>query len=239
MKKSFLLIAVIAAMLFTGFTYSDAIAQGSIEGVVLDADGEAVAGAEVAITGDMRHGDRPYRDQTQTGDDGSFGFDGVPAGEYMIVAVDRELGMARDQIEVADDNVTNVELQLGGRQGDDENGIGSVSGSVVNQNGEDVAGAHIVLQSMNHDRGDMMRPMTTQSDREGAFSFDEVPAGNYIVAAMTRDGMMAHERIAVAADENTEVELTIRRVRRPNDDGENDQRRHDRRRHDRRWRDRR
>ena len=49
----------------------------------------------------------------------------------------------------------------------------------------------------------------TKSEKDGVFSMSDIPAGDYIVAAMTKDGLMAREKVTVKADETAKVELKL------------------------------
>ncbi len=241
MKKGMFIVAALVALLAFGFGSQDAFAQGSVAGTVIDADGEAVAGAHVSIVG-MRggRGDRPHVDRTETDDDGAFGFDEVPEGDYVITAGAREMGMDRERIEVADGEETEVELQLqghgGGGGGDDEDmEFGSVSGTVIDADGEPVAEAHVVIvirqQGDNDRRGRWhrrhVRHVRGETDENGEFTFDEVPVGNGLIMAGKREVGRARERIEVEVDEETEVELQLqgREDRGGDGDGDGDDRR--------------
>ena len=194
-------------ILALGFTVQDANAQGQVIGIVIDADGDPVAGAQVMLTQMVRgRGERPFRAETQTDRRGLFEFNRVPAGNYMIAAGAEDLGRARVQIEVADREVTHVRLELQGRN-DDERGVGAVVGFVQTPDGEGVAGVRIILTPMRRGR---VRPMTTVSDRRGNFAFVEVPEGMYMVQAIVRGGY-ASARLEVVADQRNRVRLVLHR----------------------------
>ena len=172
---------------------------GSISGTVSTEDGNPVAGAGVAIWDDERN-----HMETRTDEDGAFAFERVPAGAWNIRASMEGMEAAQDQIEVAANENTEVLLVLGddgGGGGDD--GVGSVSGTVFNQRREAVAGAAVTLMN---DRREVIGE--TETDDEGAFSFEEVPAGGYTVLAQHGD-LSALERIRVVGDQNTEVRLLL------------------------------
>ena len=70
-----------------------ALAQaGSISGRVVTAEGEPVAGAEVLLA--------ELRRRTAAGEDGSFRFDDVPPGEYLLEASSERLGSSVERVTV-------------------------------------------------------------------------------------------------------------------------------------------
>ena len=223
MKKNFLIIAVFAALMALGFNAPTAFAQGSVIGQVIDADNNPVEGAHVELQQIIHErGQRPFRAQAQTNERGIFEFPRVLAGDYVIHAGTRELGMAREEIEVVDDEVTRIRLQLEGRRGgddDEERGVGAVIGIVLTPDGDPFEGAAITMTPMQRQRGERVRPYRARSDENGQFVFLEVPEGMYIVQASVR-GAGARARLEVVADQRNRVELVLQRIGRRGDDGE-------------------
>ncbi len=111
--------------------------KGTVSGMVIDANGKAVASANVAIVdasqmpgrpkkdkkaadgaegkpkGDKPKGDRPEPvAKGKTDAEGKFSLTDVPAGEYMLVARAKEAGNARQKITVTAGQDTHVELTL-------------------------------------------------------------------------------------------------------------------------------
>ena len=209
MRKSLLFAVTLLALVALGFTFQDARAQGAVTGTVIDADGNPVAGAMVVIRGEMqRRGERPYLNTMQTNDEGGFGFRRVPAGNYMIGAMARGLGGVRQAIEVADGEVTEVGLQLpGAKGGGDQPEVGSVTGRVIDADGNAVAGAKVMMVPADGMR--RHRALTARTADDGSFTLDAVPVGRYVIAAMARGLGADRERIAVAADQATDVELQL------------------------------
>lgn len=213
MKRNIFLITALALIAF-GFVAQDAYADGAVAGVVIDAEGEPVAGAMVTIMAAERvRGERPFRARFETGDNGTFGWREVPAGRYYIHAGAREVGVAREIIGVRDRRVTRLELQLAdpreGREGRGENGeieFGSVVGQVVNADGEPIADA-VVTISMRIGR--RMRPLRMITNERGIFEFERVPAGNGAIMAGVRRVGRVVERIEVVAGEETRLRLVI------------------------------
>jgi iron complex outermembrane recepter protein len=79
-------------------------AAGTIAGRVVSADGTPVAGAEVRVAG--------IRRRATSGEDGSFRFDSLPPGDYLLEASSSRLGTAVDRIRVAAGAVTDATLIL-------------------------------------------------------------------------------------------------------------------------------
>ncbi len=223
MKKGLLMTALLALVAF-GFTGMNAVqAEGAVAGAVIDQDGEPVEGAHVVLVAAVRErGERPFHARGESAENGGFLFEEVPAGEYFISAGAREAGHVRAEIEVADDEVTEVELQLevfGWGDNDDEEEeveFGSVSGVVIDADGEPVARAFVnIMPNFREMRGFRgmrrggFRPLFVMTDREGAFAFDEVPAGNHNIMANAMRAGMARDEVVVEADQNTEVELQL------------------------------
>lgn len=220
MKKHLPVLMALAALLALGFQVHDAQAVGAVAGRVIDADGNAVAGAQVSLMGMMMHrGERPYHAQTVSSDDGTFGFRAVPAGQYVVAAMTRELGGARAQIRVADDQVTQVELQLQGRGGGGGGGggggevqVGTVTGTVLDREGNAVEGARVMAAPLVMRRGEghrQMHPFFARTDADGHFTFENVPVGQWMIIAGARGLGMDRERADVVADQVTEVELQL------------------------------
>ncbi len=212
MKKGFFLLALAAALVALGFGSQEALAEGAVTGVVIDADGEPVAGAHVMLmAAERQRGERHFRVRGETNENGVFGFRQVPEGRYMIVAMAREVGAAREMIGVRDDEVTRVQLQLQGRERE-EPGRGTVGGTVIDPDGEPVVGAWVALVPVqrNQRRGFRARGHRIQTDRSGVFVFENVPEGEYVVMAWARGIGRARDRVEVIADQAVRVQLQLR-----------------------------
>ena len=90
---------------------------GSVVGQVVNADGEPVAGAIVALVSLERrnHRGRHRGMRTRTAEDGTYSFENAPAGNYRAMAWARGVGRARTDLEVVAGEETEVDLTLQGR----------------------------------------------------------------------------------------------------------------------------
>lgn len=97
---------VLLAMLFClGIQHLPALAQnppGSIAGRVTTPEGTAIPDAQVRLV--------ELRRQTQAGQDGSFRFDNVPAGSYLLEVTSSRAGAAVERVAVAAGAVAEVTL---------------------------------------------------------------------------------------------------------------------------------
>lgn len=208
MKAGLFLLTVMTALIAFGFSGQNAYAQGAIQGTVFDADGESVGGAVVAIHQMIRErGVRPYRDRVETDEDGEFAFNRIPAGNYVVMAGAREMGVARTRAVVNDGEITRVRLQLQGRR-EDQRGRGVIVGTVVDADGAAVPDARVILMRGDRQPGRHARRVNTVTDRQGAFVFENIPEGNYRVAAMTREARGVAD-VEVVADQRNRVEIVL------------------------------
>ncbi len=218
MKKLSLLIVALAAIVALGFNSTPALANGWVVGAVLDADGNGVVGAQVGIQGvEHRRGERPFVARTETGEDGLFRFDDVPAGRYVVTAMMRPLGCGRAEAVVEDGQGTRVVIRLEGRQGGGGGGgenpeieYGWIFGT-VSFNNEAVADARVVAAPvrLNHRRGLVRARLVTNTDENGNYRIDEVPVGNWIVMAMKPNVGVGRGRAEVSVDEGAEVNIEM------------------------------
>jgi iron complex outermembrane receptor protein len=77
---------------------------GVLTGKVVTADGAPVSGAEVRVT--------ELRRRTTSGEDGSFRFEALPPGDYLLEATDPRLGAAVDRVRVTAGETAEVTLAL-------------------------------------------------------------------------------------------------------------------------------
>lgn len=85
----------------------------------------------------------------------------------------------------------------------------TVSGRVLDADGNGVEGAVVALQGMNHHRGQRPFMGRTESGADGSFSFAEVPAGSYVLTAMKRELGMAQTRIPDLNGDVEGIELVL------------------------------
>ena len=196
---------------------------GSVSGTVFTEDGAAVEGAQIILMGEMNDNRRPDVYRGETNADGEFNFDPVVVGNYHITANLGREGMAQDDIEVAADENTVVDLILGQGNGggggdDDDRPAGSVSGTVSTEDGAPVEGSQVILMgAMDGNRRPEMYRGETNAD--GEFNFERVVVGNYHITATIMMQGMAQDDIEVVVNENTFVELVMGR----NEDDEPDE----------------
>lgn len=210
MRNIFILLFVL-----TVFVLPAAAQQvGSVEGTVITADDDPVGGAIVILRPNGHHGGGNQMQRTVTDDAGSFEFERVIAGEYEISAMVRGAGMAQDEIEVIADEVTEVVLVIdvhGGGGGDE--GFGGVTGTVSDPDGEPIAAAEVIIMhgmggGMENPRGNCGRFITRTND-DGAFAFDEIPAGEWTLVVGKRGYLPFEEEIEVVEEEVLEIDVVL------------------------------
>lgn len=113
MRKS--LITLIALTMLAAISFA-----GTINGVVVDTNGEPVVNARVMLgqvpadDDTMRH-HRPRRHfvgRALSGEDGTFSFDDLEGGTYMIAAFLPRAGGDHQEIEVLEDGIVEVTLTI-------------------------------------------------------------------------------------------------------------------------------
>ncbi len=98
-----------------------AAATGTIQGKVVDKDGKAVAGAKVKVMAEGKHhakheeGEKKEKSaavaEAQTDAQGDFTVS-VPAGEYVVMAMAKKVGMAHEKVTVTAGQTATVSLKL-------------------------------------------------------------------------------------------------------------------------------
>ena len=139
---------------------------GVVEGRVLSPDGRPLPGAEVilSLTSERGMAFTPHR--TQSDGDGRYRLDGLPTGPQTLEARAEGYRRAAREVEVSAEPKA-VDFQL-------ERGL-EVSGRVVNEAGEPVAGADVHLVA-GINQFDALR---VQSGSDGAFRIAGVQDGSY------------------------------------------------------------
>jgi hypothetical protein len=100
---------------------------------------------------------------------------------------------------------------------------GKVTGKVLGKDGTGVAGVQVMLRTppekgsapapgegkgKGQGQGKPVAKGTTESD--GSFTLDNVPAGDYMLAARSKDQGQAREKVSVKAGETADVKLTLK-----------------------------
>ncbi|MFN3821510.1 MAG: carboxypeptidase-like regulatory domain-containing protein, partial [bacterium] len=85
----------------------------------------------------------------------------------------------------------------------------TVSGRVLDADGNGVVGAQVYLNQMNHMRGQRPFMGRTVSGDDGSFSFADVPGGDYVISAMHRELGMAAQRIPNLNGDVEGIELVL------------------------------
>lgn len=163
-------------------TAQTTIASGSVSGFVLESDGSTpIEGVPVVVyyrSGSQEglncpqptdQGDCPVATAT-TGEDGSFSFDEIPAGDLRIYTFDQSRLLEGEAgITLEADSEAQVNVLLSG-------GLGTVSGIVLDADGNPVAGATV---------GGGMSLTTT--DENGRFVMTDVPVGRRQIKAVSEE----------------------------------------------------
>ncbi|MFI2362480.1 collagen binding domain-containing protein [Promicromonospora sp. NPDC019610] len=148
-------------------------APASLSGTVT-VGGEPVAGVVVTREGP----DGPV--STTTGADGTYLFEGVPAGDHTVsVAVPdgyRADGPDSRDVTVGADDVTDVDFGL--------SHPGAVGGTVTDDAGEPVAGATVTVTGPDG-------PVTLVTDDVGGYFVGDLPPGDYTITLVVPEGYTA------------------------------------------------
>jgi len=196
-------------MLFAFFLTATNTWAWTVGGVVVDADNEPVEGARVILSGleGCPHGQEDFRAETETDGDGAFSFEDVETGCYEIHAMAEDLGGTRQRLGLVRHDVNNIRLQLPGWQHDDE--FWTVSGVVVDPDGEPVNDAHVMLLGLEECPGSRGFGAFTITDEDGAFSFEDVPTGAYNINAMAEDLGRTRQRLGIVRANIDDIRLEL------------------------------
>ena len=173
------------------------LADGAvIEGIVRDAEGVPVAGAEVEVGewADFAH----Y--SAVTAADGQFALVDLPAGSLSIRAKHDTAGRAEQSVATASGSVAHCDIQL-------SRGI-ELRGRVVDEQGAPLAGAGIAVLALN-----LASPWSAHAhtDQSGNFVVPSCPSGEKLALRVNRQGF------AEATQQNVDptagpIEVRLRRV---------------------------
>ncbi len=138
-------------------------AARSIEGSVLDSEGNTVANARVSLMG-------PRKLFVRSTSSGAFRFKKIPPGEYQLQAALASGGISRRLLaDTEEESLSGLELVL-------EAGAGPISGRVQNSRGQALALVPLRLTAEG-------LSVETVSSPAGLFSFQQLPAGSYTLRA--------------------------------------------------------
>ncbi len=138
-------------------------APRSIEGTVLDSEGNTVANARVSLMG-------PRKLFVRSTSSGAFRFKKVPPGEYHLQAALASGGISRRLLaDTEEKSLSALELVL-------EAGAGPISGRVQDSRGQALALVPLRLTAEGIS-------IETVSSPAGLFSFEQLPAGSYTLRA--------------------------------------------------------
>jgi uncharacterized protein (DUF2141 family) len=168
--------------------------NGTISGIVTDAtDGRPLRRARVRINGD----ELALARMTITADDGTFSFEGLPAGRYTLNAakeghVAMNFGAPRPQR-------PGRSIVLGGTAPTPPVRVGLprgsvITGAVLSPAGDPAPGVNVMVLASQYDVSQGERRLSTvpngtvTTDDRGVYRIFGLPAGNYVVAAVPRGG---------------------------------------------------
>ncbi|PAT11804.1 hypothetical protein CKJ80_00875 [Corynebacterium hadale] len=161
---------------------------GSVTGTITDDAGNPVTGATVVIDGERRAKDAPdaeFKTSTTTGQDGTYKFASVPAGEFSVSVVPTNARSGEPkEVTVRPNRPSTADIQL-------TRAPGNLEGVVTNDAGESVNDAKVILKD-----ADGNEVATAQTDANGKYQFNEQKAGSYTV---TVEAGTAHEANSVDA----------------------------------------
>ncbi|MGO1319169.1 MAG: carboxypeptidase regulatory-like domain-containing protein [Galactobacter sp.] len=163
---------------------------GTLDGTVVDADGEAISGAEITVV----NGD--FSRTLATDADGKYSVK-APAGETTVTASAFGYTAASETVTVVAEESVTADFTL------EAAATHTVSGTVKDAADEPVAGAEVKIHAQ-------VDPVTTDAD--GAFSFSDISEAEYTVTASAGQCYSgAEETVTVDGDET--VALTLQLVK--------------------------
>lgn len=160
--------------------------QGAIHGLVRRGNGQPAAGVALRLQGagvDL---------EADSAADGSYRFEGLPAGTYQILTGATVL---RDHIELGEDQMQQIDLTVeGGQQS-------RIEGAVHDSGGQPRAGLEVIVGR----GGD--QAATARTDASGRYAAGSLPAGSYWVR--TGDNGAAVAGIVLDGFASRTVDLTV------------------------------
>lgn len=170
----------------------------AIDGTVVDADGEPVEGADVMVDGEETL-------KTVTEADGTFEI-AVDPGSYTVWASHDEDASEDVSVTVDEGETETLELELLGEDEPPEEEVGTVVGTVTDEEDEPIEGASVIAES-----GDDM--VFDETDAEGEYELALAP-GTYTLSAYAEDpqGVSDEVSVDVEADATETIDLMIETV---------------------------
>ncbi|QXP61455.1 carboxypeptidase regulatory-like domain-containing protein [Olleya sp. HaHaR_3_96] len=202
--------------------FENSPAPGSVSGTILDDNGDPVSGIVVTLN----DGDAGTVDPTATTDaSGNYVFTNVPVGEYTVeqttpantTVVDGDTTDDGDTVANTDTTDSSIPVTVTAGEVDADNNFenspapGSVSGTILDDNGDPVSG--IVLTLNDGDAGTVDPTATT--DASGNYVFTNVPVGEYTVEQTTPanttvvDGDTTDDGDTVANTDTTDSSIPV------------------------------
>lgn len=115
MKQTLTFATLLIVLALAGIT-AVPVEAATVGGAVLDARGNPVVGAVVAIQQiDVPRGQRPYAARIESGRGGRYVFEGIPGGHYIVGARTRTASVRAEAL-VRQDGAVRVQLILPGRR---------------------------------------------------------------------------------------------------------------------------
>jgi uncharacterized GH25 family protein len=190
---------------------------GGVRGrVVFDGDGKPLPDATISVvSGEGREpAVLPVTDQ-----DGFFSLDGLPEGEWLLRALGRSGETGTAIVHVFDNALSDVTIEVvraprkgGGKRpssgaGGARPGMhGNLRGRVIrNDTGEPVPNAAIVVVTGSGPAPDI----APESNASGSFTLDGLPAGEWVLRAMTPEGASGEATVHVTAGGVANVVITV------------------------------
>ncbi len=176
----------------------------TVDGIVVDAGGMPVAGADVRVSEtdfDGLHG----HIVTRSADDGTFRIEGVESGRYISARAEGWAPSSQHAFFAEPGSTVPLRLVLPGPGG-------AVAGRVVDGSGAPVPRAAVMIGSRDIPHGSYAvraAPVTTWTDAEGAFEATGIPPGPTPIVARARGFGPAEVTVDVVAPGTAQAILTL------------------------------